>query len=76
MGIIKTIRKVIVTLVGLTFIIIGVALIFLPGPAFIIIPIGVAILSLEFKWAKNLLAIIKTKLNQKRKDGLGDISNS
>jgi uncharacterized protein (TIGR02611 family) len=33
----------------------GVALLVLPGPAFLVIPIGLAILSLEFAWAGRLL---------------------
>ncbi len=33
----------------------GAAMLVLPGPAFVIIPIGLAILSLEFAWAENLL---------------------
>ncbi|MGH2967593.1 MAG: PGPGW domain-containing protein [Solirubrobacteraceae bacterium] len=39
----------------------GIALLALPGPAFIVIPIGLAILSLEFAWAEHLLerALVK-----------------
>jgi uncharacterized protein (TIGR02611 family) len=33
----------------------GVAMLLLPGPAFVVIPIGLALLSLEFAWAGNLL---------------------
>ena len=33
----------------------GIAMMVLPGPAFVVIPIGLAILSLEFKWAERLL---------------------
>ena len=33
----------------------GLAMLVLPGPAFIVIPIGLAILSLEFAWAERLL---------------------
>jgi uncharacterized protein (TIGR02611 family) len=33
----------------------GVAMLILPGPAFVVIPVGLAILSLEFKWAERLL---------------------
>ena len=33
----------------------GLALLVLPGPAFLIIPIGLAMLSLEFAWAERLL---------------------
>jgi uncharacterized protein (TIGR02611 family) len=39
----------------------GVAMLALPGPAFVVIPIGLAILSLEFEWAERMLekALIK-----------------
>jgi uncharacterized protein (TIGR02611 family) len=39
----------------------GIAMLALPGPAFVVIPIGLAILSLEFAWAEHLLekALIK-----------------
>jgi hypothetical protein len=45
-------RKLIIVLIGGTILLIGVALIVLPGPAFIVIPIGLAILATEFAWAK------------------------
>jgi hypothetical protein len=45
-------RKLIIALIGGTVLLIGVALIVLPGPAFIVIPIGLAILATEFAWAK------------------------
>jgi hypothetical protein len=43
---------VIVAVVGTTVVLIGVALIVLPGPAFVVIPIGLGILGLEFAWAR------------------------
>ncbi len=47
--------------VGLAVLGVGIAMLALPGPAFVVIPIGLAILSLEFAWAENLLekALIK-----------------
>ena len=42
---IKVVRRVIVSVVGATVLLIGVALLVLPGPAFIVIPIGLAILA-------------------------------
>src|SRR3954451_1772385 len=41
--------------VGVTLLLAGVAMLALPGPAFVVIPIGLAILSLEFTWAERLL---------------------
>lgn len=40
---------------GLALVLGGLAMLVLPGPAFIVIPIGLAILSLEFAWAGRLL---------------------
>lgn len=65
----KTARKVIVLVIGGTVVLFGVALIFLPGPAFVVIPVGLAILALEFAWAKNLLDRLKARL-QSAKDGV------
>ena len=33
----------------------GVAMLVLPGPAFVVIPVGLAMLALEFTWAEHLL---------------------
>jgi uncharacterized protein (TIGR02611 family) len=40
---------------GLVLVLGGAAMLVLPGPAFVVIPIGLAILSLEFAWAGRLL---------------------
>ena len=45
-------RKLIVAVIGLTILLIGVVMIALPGPAFIVIPLGFAILATEFAWAR------------------------
>lgn len=49
------IRKLIYSVVGLTVLLIGVAMIVLPGPAFIVIPIGLAILASEYAWARRII---------------------
>ena len=49
------IRRFVVAIVGFTVLLIGVALLVLPGPAFIVIPLGLAILATEFVWARALL---------------------
>lgn len=48
-------RRAIVAVVGVTVLLIGIALIVLPGPAVVIIPIGLGILAAEFAWARRLL---------------------
>jgi tellurite resistance protein TerC len=52
-------RRIAVGLVGGTVLAIGVALLVLPGPAFVVIPLGLAILGVEFAWARRWLRKIK-----------------
>lgn len=52
-------RRLIVLVVGCTVLLIGLALLVLPGPAFVVIPIGLGILATEFVWARRLLARVK-----------------
>ena len=51
----SSIRKIVIGIVGMTVLGIGTAMIALPGPAFIVIPLGLAILATEFLWARRWL---------------------
>jgi tellurite resistance protein TerC len=51
----KWIRRIAIAVAGFTVLCVGVAMIVLPGPAFIVIPAGLGILALEFAWAKRWL---------------------
>ena len=51
----KQLKRIVVILLGGTVLAVGVALIVLPGPAFIVIPLGLAILAIECAWAKRWL---------------------
>jgi uncharacterized protein (TIGR02611 family) len=55
----KKIKKIIVAVIGFTVLAFGILLIVFPGPAFIVIPIGLSILATEFVWAKKLLEKFK-----------------
>jgi uncharacterized protein (TIGR02611 family) len=55
----KHARRLAVLVIGSTVLLVGVALLVLPGPAFVVIPIGLAILSTEFVWAARLLKRVK-----------------
>ena len=48
-------RRLVVIAVGFTVLLIGVAMLVLPGPAVVVVPIGLAILATEFVWARRLL---------------------
>jgi len=54
-------RRVIVLVVGGTVVLLGLVMIVTPGPALVVIPVGLAILGLEFAWARRLLRRMKAK---------------
>tara|TARA_B100001769_G_C22007281_1_gene541342 strand:- start:789 stop:1031 length:243 start_codon:yes stop_codon:yes gene_type:complete len=57
----KQIKKLAIFLIGITVVLFGCILFFTPGPAVVVIPIGLAILATEFIWAKKLLKKFKEK---------------
>lgn len=55
----KWARRCVIAIVGGTVVLIGVLMIVFPGPAVVVIPAGLAILSLEFAWAKHWLKKVR-----------------
>jgi len=51
----------VITITGFTVLFVGFAMIVLPGPAVIVIPAGLAILGLEFAWARHSLRALKKR---------------
>lgn len=49
------IRKLVYSVIGITVLLIGIGMLVLPGPAFIVIPIGLAILASEYAWARRII---------------------
>ncbi|MCA9169340.1 MAG: PGPGW domain-containing protein [Planctomycetales bacterium] len=56
---IRQARRVVVLVVGLTVVAIGIAMLVLPGPAVVVIPLGLGVLALEFTWAKRWLGHLR-----------------
>jgi uncharacterized protein (TIGR02611 family) len=54
-------RRIAISVLGFTVLLVGIAMIVLPGPAVVVIPIGLGILSLEYAWARRWLQKIKEK---------------
>jgi len=57
---IKQAKRLIIAVIGFTILLIGIAMIVLPGPAIVVIPIGLGILASEFVWARRLLDRVKS----------------
>ena len=49
------IRRAIVGLVGTTIVLIGLLLVFLPGPGALVVLLGLAVLATEFVWAQRVI---------------------
>ncbi len=56
-------RRIVVILVGFTVLLAGVVMIVMPGPALIVIPVGLAILGIEFAWARIWLKHVRERLS-------------
>ena len=48
-------KKLVVSVIGATILIIGLVMLVMPGPGFLVIIIGLGILATEFVWASLLL---------------------
>ncbi len=59
---VRAVRRVVVLVVGLTVLALGVIMLVTPGPAFVVIPLGLAILAVEFVWARRALRWVKKRV--------------
>lgn len=55
-------RKLAVGTVGGLLLLVGVAMILLPGPAVVVIPAALAILAVEFVWARRFLTLVRERV--------------
>lgn len=58
---VRQVRRLVILVVGLTVVLLGLIMVVAPGPAFIVIPTGLAVLALEFVWAQRLLARLRAR---------------
>jgi uncharacterized protein (TIGR02611 family) len=54
-------KRIAVGVAGGSVLLVGIAMIILPGPAVVVIPVGLGILSLEFAWARSWLERIRAR---------------
>ena len=63
----KQLKQLVVAVIGITILVIGIAMIVLPGPAIVVIPIAMGILATEFSWARRVLLIVRQRIQGLRK---------
>lgn len=66
-------RKFVYSVLGITVLLIGIVMIVLPGPAIIVIPLGLAILGSEYAWARRVMrrgrVFVGRKIQRRTKPG-------
>lgn len=60
----KQLRRIAVAFVGGIVLVVGIAMLVLPGPAVVVIPAGLAILATEFAWARRLLHRVRGQIER------------
>lgn len=55
----KYARRLVIAVIGVTVVLFGVLLLFIPGPGTVVIAAGIAVLATEFIWARILLKRMK-----------------
>jgi tellurite resistance protein TerC len=63
-------KRLVIVVTGFTILIVGIAMIVLPGPALFVIPVGLGILATEFVWARRLLTKAKSTFSKIKKGGI------
>jgi tellurite resistance protein TerC len=65
----KLARRIVIGVIGGTVVLVGVVMLVTPGPALVVIPVGLAILALEFAWARHWLNELKKRLTPEQLNG-------
>jgi len=68
----KTGRRIVIAIVGSSVLLLGIVMIVTPGPALIVIPVGLAILAVEFVWARHWLKKLRELISRRSAENRGD----
>jgi tellurite resistance protein TerC len=60
-------RRIVILVVGSTVLVVGLAMVVLPGPAFLVVPAGLVILGMEFIWARRWLCRVHRAVGKVRR---------
>lgn len=62
-----SLKKLTAIIVGPILVLVGIALLVLPGPGLLLIAAGITLLGTEYHWARRLVEPIKKRLQQAKK---------
>ncbi|WP_129339566.1 PGPGW domain-containing protein [Cellulomonas endophytica] len=66
----RQVKRVVVTVVGLALLLLGVAMMVLPGPGILGIAAGLAVLATQYAWAQRLLGRAKVKAEEAQRSAV------
>ncbi len=62
-------RRIVISIVGASVLLLGIVMILTPGPAIVMIPLGLAILAIEFVWARRWLSQLREMISRRGAEG-------
>lgn len=72
----KLAKRIAVAVIGVSILAVGVVMIVTPGPAMIFIPVGLAVLGLEFAWARHWLRRLRESVSNHNLRAQGERAES
>jgi tellurite resistance protein TerC len=64
-------RRIVIAVVGTSVLLLGIVMLVTPGPAVVVIPVGLAILAVEFVWARQWLKKLRQMISRRNADSHG-----
>jgi tellurite resistance protein TerC len=64
-------RRIAIGIVGTSVLLLGIVMLVTPGPAVIVIPVGLGILAVEFVWARQWLKKLRQMISRRNADSHG-----
>ena len=64
-------RRIVIAVVGTSVVLLGVVMLVTPGPAIVVIPVGLAILAVEFVWARKWLQKLRQMISRRNAESHG-----
>lgn len=68
----KLAKRIVIAVVGTSVLVVGVIMLVAPGPAIVVIPLGLAILGAEFAWARAWLKRLRQAISKKSAEARGE----
>ena len=69
-------RRIVIAVVGTSVLLLGIVMLVTPGPAVVVIPLGLGILAIEFVWARHWLKKLREMISRRSAEQRGERAES